>query len=255
MERAEDLKIRGVGNNDNLKMSSFTHLYLSAQVFSVISVVLVITWVQTNGGLNWNSSFEHLFNWHPFLMVFSFVFLYGNAMMIFRLMRNEPKLRLKLIHTTLNGLAFIVAVMGIIATVTVHDDHMHSLHSWIGAGTMGLFGINLIGGITFFLFPQVPAGVRTVFLPFHVYGGQAALILIGFSIVSGTMEAQDDHRSGGKYPELPEYSLCLLNFLGITVIVFILISMFAVSRGEYQRKPLPSEVTPVITTESSTTSP
>jgi cytochrome b-561 len=239
MEQADSSKSHGQGEYQDEKRG-FLPLFLIAQVIAGISIVIVVTWLQNMGGLDWRF-IEHRFNWHPFLMIVSLVFLYGNAMMIYRLMKNEPKFRVKMIHMTLNGLALITAVIGIMATFTVHDDHMFTLHAWIGMGTVVLFAVNLIGGFAFFLLPQIRAEVRTAFLPLHVYGGKVALVLIGFSIVSGTMETATSALSGGKYAKLP-LEAYLLNFLGICAILFILVVGYVVSYEGYKRKSDAAEI-------------
>lgn len=214
---------------------------------ALISVILVIVWCKQHlGGFDWSVAGQR-FNWHPVLMVVAFVFLYGNGMLIYRLMRDEPKPRLKLLHATVNGLAFLLAVIALIAVFSFHNEakipNMYSLHSWIGLGTVILFGANLVGGAVFFLLPQTPDHLRAVILPLHVFGGQAALFLIAVSIVSGTTEKALFKFTGKTpgYSNLPSEAY-LLNFLGIFVVLSCLITWYTVTRPEYKRRPLVSEV-------------
>ena len=247
MDRVRDSKDGDGGRADT---RGFLPLFAAAQVFALLSVVLVIIWGnQYLGGFDWSKPGQR-FNWHPVLMVVAFVFLYGNGMLIYRLMRDEPKPRLKLIHASLNGLAFLLAVVGLIAVFSFHNENhipnMYSLHSWIGLGTVILFGSNLVGGAAFFLLPQMPDYWRAAILPLHVYGGQAALLLIVVSVISGTTE-KAFFKLTGKTAESPAYSALsaeayLLNFLGVSVVLFSLIVGYTVTRPQYKRRPLSSEV-------------
>jgi len=249
MERSRDSKPEA-GPADT---KGFVPLFIAAQVFAVASVVLVIVWSSRHlGGYDWSNAGTR-FNWHPTLMVVGFVFLYGNGMLVYRLMRDEPKPRLKLIHAGLNGLAFVLAVVALIAVFSFHNEknipNMYSLHSWIGLGTVILFGLNLVGGGVFFLLPQTPDNLRSLILPFHVFGGQAALALITITIVSGCTEKllfkflDASYVKSGKpgYGALPPEAY-IMNFLGISVVAFSLIVAYTVTRSEYKRRPLSAEV-------------
>lgn len=216
MAGVDDLK--GSSSGDRADTRGFLPLFVVAQIFAVISVFLVIVWgSEYLGGFDWSDAGQR-FNWHPVLMVVAFVFLYGNGMLVYRLMRNEAKPRLKLIHLTLNGLAFLLAIIGLIAVFSFHNEknipNMYSLHSWIGLGTVILFGLNLVGGGLFFLLPQTPDHLRAIALPLHVYGGQAALALITVSIVSGTTEKALFKLTGKNVSSVLCDLLCLMMLIG-----------------------------------------
>lgn len=223
----------------------FFPLFVAAQIFAILSIILVIVWCnQFLGGFDWSDKGQR-FNWHPVLMVVGFVFLYGNGVLIYRLMRDEPKPRLKLIHASINGLAFVLAVIALIAVFSFHNEanipNMYSLHSWIGLGTVILFGLNLTGGLMLFLLPGASEGLKAVTLPLHVFGGHTSLFLILVSIVSGITEKALFKLQPGGYSKLPAEAYTL-NFLGISVLIFTLIVAYTVTRPEYKRRPLASEV-------------
>ena len=225
----------------------FFLLFAAAQVSAVASIILTIVWcTQYLGGFDWSTPHPR-FNYHTLLMVIAFVFLYGNGMLIYRLMRNEPKLRLKLLHAILNGLAFLVSVAGFVAvysfTDMVGNVHFYTLHTWIGTGTMILFTLNLLSGIVFFLLPiKLSDQLRGLMLPLHVYGGQASLFLIVASILTGIVE----HEMFRYVKLTPAYNetkdeVHVYAPLGITIVMFGLIAGFLITKPDYQRQPLPSE--------------
>ena len=50
------------------------------------------------GGFAGTSQPDKEFNWHPLLMTVSMVYLYGTGILVYRVLRNEKKRTLKLVH-------------------------------------------------------------------------------------------------------------------------------------------------------------
>ena len=117
-------------------------------------------------GFAWQSNPSLQFNWHPFLMNLGMIYLYGNGKIIingfsqyfkkkiicflnisgilmYRIFRNEPKIKLKLAHAAIMILVFILSVIALIAVFDFHNlkqiPNMYSLHSWMGILTVILF--------------------------------------------------------------------------------------------------------------------
>lgn len=86
-----------------------------------------------------------LFSLIPLKLIFNFKIL---GLIVYRVLRSIPKFTVKLIHAALQGISFIVAVVGIIAVFQNNDfennPDMYSLHSWIGMSTAILFGLQVI---------------------------------------------------------------------------------------------------------------
>lgn len=183
------------------------------------------------------------FSWHPVLMIVALVLVYGNGMLIFRLLRCQPKPRVKLVHASLNGLALILSIVALFAAFSfdIKNDAptLNSLHSWIGLGTVILFATNMLVGAVFFLLPQAPGRLRATVLPLHAYAGQATLLLMVASVVSGI-----------KKEKMLSLEACIINAVAISVILSGLIAGYAVTRPEYQRRVLAEESPDVSVTGS-----
>lgn len=236
------------GNNSNnmtpANTRGFLPLFVSAQVVGLLAILLVISWTTYYlGGLGWGNP-NTRFNWHPLLMVIGFVYLYGNSILIYRILREEPKPKLKLIHGGINALAFLLAIIGQIAVFSFHNEknipNLYSLHSWIGLGTMILFGGQLVGGAVAFLYPKTPSHIRSMVLPLHVFGGTAMFALVVIACVSGITEKAIFKLQPGGYGQLPSEAY-VLNFVGITIVLFGLIVGYMVTLPDYKRRPLPEE--------------
>uniref|UniRef100_A0A8V5GVP1 Transmembrane ascorbate-dependent reductase CYB561 n=1 Tax=Melopsittacus undulatus TaxID=13146 RepID=A0A8V5GVP1_MELUD len=97
------------------------------------------------GGLGWHSALQ--INVHPLCMVLGMVFLQGDALLVYRVFRNEPKRSTKALHALLHGLALLIALV-VIAVFESHRakgiPNMYSLHSWCG---MAAFVLYLLQGL------------------------------------------------------------------------------------------------------------
>ena len=165
-------------------LSSF---YALAAGLSALLVVLLVTWaLHFRNGFAWHSKPSREFNWHPFLMVSSLVVLYGHGMrdhlfihlfgeyfhrfqrisqvftseilsrrriagiLVYRLLRNEPKKKLKIIHAALMIVALVLASVGLKAVFDSHNyaakptPNLYSLHSWVGLAAVILFAAQVL---------------------------------------------------------------------------------------------------------------
>ncbi|KAM7372667.1 hypothetical protein PAMP_009819 [Pampus punctatissimus] len=223
--------------------SLFVWLVGGSQVLGLASVVLTGVWMgHYRGGFAWDGSAQE-FNLHPLCMVLGLVFLHGDAILVYRIFRNEAKRNVKLLHGIIHLLALIISIIGVVAVFDFHRaakiPDMYSLHSWCGMATIVLFCIQWVMGLLFFLFPVASLWLRATYLPIHVFCGLALMVLaIGSSLLGITEKLL--------FSIMPTYSLfapegVLANVLGILLVCFGVLLGYLITREEYRRPPNPEE--------------
>ncbi|KAA0184974.1 Cytochrome b reductase 1 [Fasciolopsis buskii] len=247
----------------------FMALVVISQILGIICVILTGAWLGAYwGGFSWTDS-RVLFNYHPLFMVLGLVFLYGDAILVYRVFRNYRKLPIKVLHAVLHILAFLFAVVAVKAVFEFHDSrripNLYSLHSWIGLVALVLFGVQWVSGLITFLVPQMPQGPRAAYLPIHVSFGSGLFILIIGVCISGITEknifsqarsasscivpivdclaAKDSLKAlcyfSNRYPSL-ETREVLGNALGVCLVCFGAVIYYLITHPAYRRVELVS---------------
>nr|XP_046218891.1 plasma membrane ascorbate-dependent reductase CYBRD1 [Oncorhynchus gorbuscha] len=226
---------------ENFKQFLFA---LSAAVsVGFVSIIFVLRWVfYFKEGLAWDGGFAE-FNWHPVLIVTGFIFMQGIAIVVYRLPWTWKcsKLMMKCIHAGLNILAFIFAVISLVAVFDFHNaqiiPNMYSLHSWVGLAAVILYSLQLVLGVCIYLIPITPIYLRAAFMPLHVYSG---LFIFASVIATALMGITEKLIFGLKYPKYkdspPEANF--VNVLGVLIVVFGAIILWIATRPSWKR---PSE--------------
>ncbi|XP_061567768.1 transmembrane ascorbate-dependent reductase CYB561 [Cololabis saira] len=223
--------------------SVFAGLVGASQVLGLVSVVLTGVWMgHFRGGFAWDGSAQE-FNLHPLCMVLGLVFLQGDAILVYRVFRNEARKSVKLLHGTIHLLALIISIVGIVAVFDFHRKaqipDVYSLHSWCGIATLVLFCLQWVMGLLFFLFPVASAWLRATYLPVHVFCGLMLLVMaIGTSLLGITENLL--------FRIMPTYSQfapegVLANTLGILLVLFGVLLCHLITREEYRSPPNPEE--------------
>ncbi|KAJ6369735.1 hypothetical protein OIU76_028058 [Salix suchowensis] len=107
------------------------------RLMGVLVASLVLTWtVHYRGGLALVSANKDLiFNVHPVLMVIGLVLVNGEAMLAYKTVPGTKSFK-KLVHLTLQFLAFCLSLIGFWTALKFHNDkgidNFYSLHSWLG---------------------------------------------------------------------------------------------------------------------------
>ncbi|KTG36727.1 hypothetical protein cypCar_00022748 [Cyprinus carpio] len=205
---------------------------VGSQVLGVACVVITGVWMgHYHGGYAWDGSTQE-FNVHPLCMVLGLVFLYGDAVLVYRVFRNETKRSVKILHALLHMMALIISIVAKIP-------HMYSLHSWCGMLTFVLFFIQWLLGLGFFLFPWASARLRSWYLPLHIFFG---LLLLAMSVGSCLLGITEKLL----FNIMETYSRftgegVLANILGLLLVCFGVVVGYVVTREDFRRPPNPEE--------------
>ncbi|KAL0118419.1 hypothetical protein PUN28_009228 [Cardiocondyla obscurior] len=236
---------------EQIRESPQTHAHSMEGFFPLLSltegcgaliIILVAVWTgHYRNGFSWTHDPKLEFNWHPLLMTIGMVFLYANAMLIYRTQRDVRKRRLKLIHA---GIMLFIVLLTVIALVAVFDSHnlvippqpnMYSLHSWIGMTTVILFCCQWLTGCITFLFPGLQTPLRISYMPIHVYFGVGAFVGAIISCLLGLNE-KAIFALGENYSAFVGEGM-LINFIGLLLIIFGGLSVYLVTQERYRRLP------------------
>lgn len=170
-------------------------LFTLAELLLFATIFLWLYWAyQHDDGLAWQSDRKQQFNTHAALMLFGFIFLSGQAMLIHRSFQCCSKIYTKILHTILFVLATSAISLGLILAYTAQENvgpnnkpimHFYSLHAWCGLTTVALFVLQFVFGFVSFLIllccDQATSNYRAALLPIHKTFG-----LIIFSLAIAT---------------------------------------------------------------------
>ncbi|GAV02927.1 hypothetical protein RvY_13430 [Ramazzottius varieornatus] len=236
----------------------FTFLVGTFEFFGLMSIILASIWLgHFQGGFAWGgTNLKQEFNYHPLLMILAFVFIHGNANLAYRLLRNERKIRIKVIHAGMQLLAFIFMVIALRAVFDSHNynrnaktlelepiPNMYSIHSWIGITVITLYCCQWLTGLTFFLWPKVNLSLRRSYLPVHVFFGVCIHILFIATAFMGLTEKAIF--SIKDYHDKPSEGM-LVNVLAINLLIFGLNGVYILVNPAFRRLPRPDDDTAYI---------
>ncbi|XP_029679360.1 cytochrome b reductase 1-like isoform X1 [Formica exsecta] len=228
-------------------LEGFIPLLTLHETCGALLIILVIIWTSYyRDGFSWTSNPQLEFNWHPLLMTIGLVFLYANAMLIYRTQRNVRKRRLKLTHA---GMMLFIVLLTVIALVAVFDSHnlaspkpvpnMYTLHSWVGLTTVILFCCQWVAGCISYLFPGLQSPLRSSYMPIHVYFGIATFIGAIASCLLGLNE-KAIFTLKYQYQNFVGEGI-LINCIGLLFISFGGLSVYLVTQERYRRLPRPED--------------
>lgn len=204
-----------------VKATPFTY---AAHALAVVAAVLVLVWtIHFRGGLALEAVNKNLvFNLHPVLMLIGYIILGSEAILIYKVAPGLKHDTAKLIHLSLHAVATVLGAAGIYFAFKYHNDsgiaNLYSLHSWLGIGTISLYGIQWIFGFVTFFFPGAAPHVRRGALPWHVLFGIFVYILTLVTAELGFLEKLTFLESGGLDKYGPE--ALLVNLTSLVVVLF-----------------------------------
>ncbi|WOL06063.1 putative ascorbate-specific transmembrane electron transporter 1 [Canna indica] len=222
-----------MGGFPAVRAAPFTY---ASHVLAVASAAMILVWcIHFRGGLAFASSNKSLiFNIHPVFMLIGFIILGGEAIMSYKTLPWSHEVN-KAIHLSFHAIALVLGAVGIYAAFKFHNEsgiaNLYSLHSWVGLGTICLYGLQWIFGFMTFFFPRASPRVRSKSLPWHVLFGLFVYILAVVSAELGFLEKLTFLESSGLYKYGSE--AFLVNCTALLVIFFgasVVISVIAPSK-------------------------
>eukprot|EP00794_Sanderia_malayensis_P003539 gene3539-4042_t len=239
----ERTQLQMADNNETIDgdASATLNFYLLIGIVEVVGIIIlavVFIWMgHYRGGFAWNGSAKE-FNYHPVFMTIGFIFLYGNGMLVYRILRKTNKMTVKIVHACIQLGALIFAIVGLKAVFDFHNSskipNMYTLHSWVGITTTVLFGLQWLFGFFGFLFPKFSDARRADYLKTHQYFGLAIIILAAGTCLSGITEKL--FFSVKNYSKYPAEGI-LANSLGLFLVIFIGLVAHLVTKPSFQRPP------------------
>ncbi|XP_066217045.1 lysosomal membrane ascorbate-dependent ferrireductase CYB561A3 [Saccopteryx leptura] len=219
--------------------------YLASLALSFLGsmcILFTVYWMSRwHGGFAWDGSIL-TFNCHPVLMVAGMVVFYSAASLVYRLPQSwvGPKWPWKIAHASLQLMAFILTVLGLVAVFKYHNQaqiaNLYSLHSWLGITTVFLFACQWFLGFAVFLLPWASVRLRSLLKPVHVFFGTSILSLTIASVISGVNEKLFFSLKNvtNPYSSLPGEAL-FANSTGMLVVVFGLLVLYILQTSSWKR--------------------
>ena len=167
-------------------------IYTIAHVFGILAIFFVGIWMGNyGGGFGFQDNPSNEFHWHPLMLSIGILLLNGEAIMIYRGLRDIKKVYTKAIHASLQFCGFLFICIG---GKAIYDSrvlnkpapkpHLLSIHSWIGLTTIVLFILQLLAGFMAFYWPGFSILNRKRIMPFHRANG---LIIFTLSFCAALM--------------------------------------------------------------------
>ncbi|KAK6921558.1 Cytochrome b561/ferric reductase transmembrane, partial [Dillenia turbinata] len=198
---------------------SATPITIFAHLLFISVTILVLVWLlHFREGLAFSSTNKaKIFNLHVFFMAIGFILFTGEAIMAYKSVHGDMKAQ-KLVHLVLHLIALACGILGITAVFKFHSEmgyaHMYTLHSWLGMGTICLFGLQWLFGFFSFFFPGTEGPVRARLAPWHAFMG-ITIFLIGIAAALAGI-SQKFIFLGLKREE----EAYIVNFTGILILLF-----------------------------------
>uniref|UniRef100_A0A452UP72 Transmembrane ascorbate-dependent reductase CYB561 n=1 Tax=Ursus maritimus TaxID=29073 RepID=A0A452UP72_URSMA len=192
-----------------------------SQLLGLTVVAMTGAWLGLyRGGIAWEGALQ--FNVHPLCMVIGLIFLQGDALLVYRVFRNEAKRTTKVLHGLLHVFAFIIALVGESRAQLLSDSKM-------GAKARS----------SFFLFPGASFSLRGRYRPQHVFFGATIFLLSVGTALLGLKEALL-FKLGAKYSTFGAEGV-LGNVLGLLLVGFGGTVLYILRRSDWKRPPQAEE--------------
>lgn len=236
----------------------FGVLWCLAQVGLWGSMLLFLYYIlKFDTGFAWVNDRRKQFNLHAFLMIAGFIFLNGQAMLIYKTFLCCKRIYNKITHTIIFVLSTSVITFGMIVGIqgqhAVPADktaiHFYSMHAWFGLVTVGLFALQFLVGFVSFLVllccEKATSSYRARLLPTHVTMGLIIFSMGVITCISGlfqTARGRLDGKNGNpNYRDLtnPENPFLnpgvVINMCGVFMMALAIIMPYIVRNFTHRR--------------------
>jgi len=204
--------------------SGFTHKQTApvVHILGIVGIVLVLIWTSYYRG-GYGLTGAAVFNLHPLFMFAGFIFLSSQAVIAYKTVSGDKRYQ-KAVHMTLQGVAILLGIVGILFAYKFHHDNnienFYSLHSWFGILTILFYLIQWILGFVAFWTQSVPSSQRAELLPWHVFLGLTAYVGALATAELGLLEKLTFLQKSSPPVGFWSGEAILVNSIGIAVFVF-----------------------------------
>lgn len=228
----EDLDGGSSGGSGGGSTKTLIVWVIIAKVFAILSVVLVAVWFGVyEGGFSWS---EKQFNFHPLFMTIGLIYLFGDAIMVYRVLPGVKRQTVKLIHLILNLIALVFVVLGLHCVFSLNGPTLYSLHAWIGITTVVCFALQWVGGLIAFITPWVSGKRKGAYKPVHVFWGIALFGMAAAAVLTGAMEEIKNTIASADYSSYTGEGL-LANSFGIIVLATVISTTYIIVNPEFKK--------------------
>ncbi|XP_055339491.1 transmembrane ascorbate-dependent reductase CYB561-like [Paramacrobiotus metropolitanus] len=218
------------------------------EILGVSTIFMLTGWINTFQGFTWQwrSDPEQEFFYHPFLATIAFVFVHGNANLVYRIFRNYPKFWLKIIHASLQFIAIVFMVCALIAVFDSHNlltdekgrptpyPNLYSQHGWLGITIFIVFSLQWIFGFIAFLYPKANLSLAKEYMPIHVFFG---ILLFGLLVVQALLGLTEEQFYDVHNFESNTGEAALVNSTGYIIVFFGITGIYLMANPRFRRLP------------------
>jgi cytochrome b-561 len=152
-----------------------------------------------------------------------FIFLSSQAIIAYKIVNGDKKYQ-KAVHMTLQGVALLLGIVGVLAAYKFHRDahilNFYSLHSWFGIIVIVFYLVQWVLGFVAFWTQSVSAAKRAEILPWHVFLGLAAFVATLITAELGLLEKLTFLQKGDPPVDFWGAEAMLVNSIGLVIVVF-----------------------------------
>lgn len=176
-------------------------------------------------------------------MTIGLVFLYAEAILVYRVFAKYPKRIVKIMHGVIQAVSLLFALIALKAVLDSHNlnpkgpiPNFYSMHSWLGLLTIGLFVLQLLAGFSIFGWPGGTDAFKKFYMESHRFFGVGIFCLACATALTGIVE-KTLFSIKAEYAKLPAEAY-VINFFGLSIVVFAALVVFIATKSDWKR---PSE--------------